>query len=72
MSVSTPLIEDGLSGFVLVCLVLTLFLQLRVAVWAGVGYFYLDIGCVVADADAGCVAQYAVVIWLFTGNGHSG
>ncbi|MCX7068604.1 MAG: efflux RND transporter permease subunit [Methylococcales bacterium] len=33
------LIEDGLSGFVLVCLVLTLFLRLRVAVWAGVGIF---------------------------------
>jgi len=31
------LIEDGLSGFVLVCLVLTLFLRLRVAVWAGAG-----------------------------------
>lgn len=31
------LIEDGVSGFVLVCLVLTLFLRLRVAVWAGAG-----------------------------------
>lgn len=31
------LIEDGLSGFVLVCLVLTLFLRLKVAVWAGAG-----------------------------------
>jgi len=33
------LVEDGLGGFVLVCLVLTLFLQLRVALWAGVGIF---------------------------------
>jgi multidrug efflux pump subunit AcrB len=33
------LVEDGLGGFVLVCLVLTLFLQLRVAIWAGVGIF---------------------------------
>jgi len=31
------LVEDGLSGFALVCLVLTLFLRLRVAVWAGIG-----------------------------------
>ncbi|MDD5275172.1 MAG: efflux RND transporter permease subunit [Methylovulum sp.] len=31
------LVEDGLSGFVLVCLVLTLFLRLKVAVWAGAG-----------------------------------
>ncbi|MGZ8153415.1 MAG: efflux RND transporter permease subunit, partial [Methylovulum sp.] len=31
------LVEDGLSGFVLVCLVLTLFLRLRVAIWAGAG-----------------------------------
>lgn len=31
------LIEDGLSGFVLVCLVLTLFLRLKVALWAGMG-----------------------------------
>jgi multidrug efflux pump subunit AcrB len=31
------LIEDGASGFVLVCAVLTLFLRLRVALWAGVG-----------------------------------
>lgn len=31
------LIEDGLTGFVLVCLILTLFLHLRVAVWAGIG-----------------------------------
>lgn len=31
------LIEDGLGGFVLVCLVLTLFLRLKVAVWAGAG-----------------------------------
>jgi multidrug efflux pump subunit AcrB len=38
------LIEDGLSGFVLVCLVLTLFLQLRVAVWAGVGIFTSILG----------------------------
>ncbi len=38
------LVEDGLSGFVLVCLVLTLFLQLRVAVWAGVGIFTSILG----------------------------
>lgn len=38
------LIEDGLSGFVLVCLVLTLFLRLRVAVWAGVGIFTSVLG----------------------------
>jgi len=31
------LVEDGLSGFVLVCLVLTLFLRLKVALWASVG-----------------------------------
>jgi multidrug efflux pump subunit AcrB len=31
------LVEDGLGGFLLVCLVLTLFLRLRVAVWAGLG-----------------------------------
>jgi multidrug efflux pump subunit AcrB len=31
------LLEDGLTGFVLVCLVLTLFLHLRVAIWAGIG-----------------------------------
>lgn len=31
------LLEDGLSGFVLVLCVLTLFLRLRVAFWAGVG-----------------------------------
>ena len=38
------LIEDGVSGFVLVCLVLTLFLQLRVALWAGVGIFTSILG----------------------------
>lgn len=38
------LVEDGLSGFILVCLVLTLFLQLRVAVWAGVGIFTSVLG----------------------------
>jgi multidrug efflux pump subunit AcrB len=38
------LVEDGLSGFVLVCLVLTLFLRLRVAVWAGVGIFTSVLG----------------------------
>lgn len=38
------LVEDGLSGFILVCLVLTLFLQLRVAVWAGVGIFTSILG----------------------------
>ncbi len=38
------LVEDGLSGFVLVCLVLTLFLQLRVAVWAGAGIFTSVLG----------------------------
>ncbi|MDO9107197.1 MAG: efflux RND transporter permease subunit [Methylovulum sp.] len=31
------LIEDGLGGFVLVCLVLTLFLRLKIAIWAGAG-----------------------------------
>lgn len=31
------LIEDGLGGFLLVCLVLTLFLRLKVALWAGLG-----------------------------------
>jgi multidrug efflux pump subunit AcrB len=31
------LLEDGLTGFVLVCLILTLFLQFKVAVWAGAG-----------------------------------
>jgi multidrug efflux pump subunit AcrB len=31
------LVEDGISGFALVCLVLTLFLRLRVALWAGAG-----------------------------------
>ena len=31
------LVENGLSGFVLVCLVLTLFLELRMALWAGAG-----------------------------------
>jgi len=38
------LVEDGLGGFVLVCLVLTLFLRLRVAVWAGVGIFTSVLG----------------------------
>lgn len=38
------LVEDGLSGFVLVCLVLTLFLRLRVAIWAGVGIFTSILG----------------------------
>jgi multidrug efflux pump subunit AcrB len=40
----TALLEDGLAGFVLVCLVLTLFLRLRVAVWAGVGIFTSVLG----------------------------
>ncbi|MDD1619990.1 MAG: efflux RND transporter permease subunit [Methylococcaceae bacterium] len=40
----TTLLEDGLSGFVLVCLVLTLFLRLRVALWAGVGIFTSVLG----------------------------
>jgi multidrug efflux pump subunit AcrB len=31
------LLEDGLTGFLLVCLILTLFLQLKVAFWAGLG-----------------------------------
>ena len=31
------LLEDGLTGFVLVCLILTLFLHVRVAIWAGIG-----------------------------------
>lgn len=38
------LVEDGLSGFALVCLVLTLFLRLRVALWAGVGIFTSVLG----------------------------
>jgi multidrug efflux pump subunit AcrB len=38
------LLEDGLSGFILVCLVLTLFLRLRVALWAGVGIFTSVLG----------------------------
>lgn len=38
------LIEDGLSGFLLVCLVLSLFLRLRVALWAGVGIFTSVLG----------------------------
>lgn len=33
----TTLLEDGCYGFVLVCLVLTLFLRLNVALWAGSG-----------------------------------
>ena len=31
------LVEDGLTGFVLVCLILTLFLDFKVAIWAGIG-----------------------------------
>jgi multidrug efflux pump subunit AcrB len=31
------LLEDGLTGFVLVCLILTLFLHFKVAIWAGIG-----------------------------------
>lgn len=31
------LLEDGLTGFVLVCLILTLFLHHKVAIWAGLG-----------------------------------
>lgn len=31
------LLEDGLTGFVLVCLILTLFLHHKVAIWAGIG-----------------------------------
>lgn len=38
------LLEDGLNGFLLVCLVLTLFLRLRVALWAGVGIFTSVLG----------------------------
>ena len=38
------LIEDGLSGFLLVCLVLSLFLRVRVALWAGVGIFTSVLG----------------------------
>ncbi|MCX7085719.1 MAG: efflux RND transporter permease subunit [Methylococcales bacterium] len=38
------LVEDGILGFVLVCLVLTLFLRLRVALWAGVGIFTSVLG----------------------------
>ncbi|PKD39829.1 AcrB/AcrD/AcrF family protein [Methylomonas sp. Kb3] len=38
------LLEDGLSGFLLVCLVLSLFLRVRVALWAGVGIFTSVLG----------------------------
>ncbi|MDD2738328.1 MAG: efflux RND transporter permease subunit [Methylomonas lenta] len=38
------LLEDGLSGFLLVCLVLSLFLRLRVALWAGIGIFTSVLG----------------------------
>ena len=38
------LLEDGLSGFLLVCLVLSLFLRVRVALWAGVGVFTSVLG----------------------------
>ncbi|MDN5836601.1 MAG: efflux RND transporter permease subunit, partial [Nitrosospira sp.] len=31
------LLEDGVTGFVLVCLILTLFLHHKVAIWAGIG-----------------------------------
>jgi len=33
----STLVEDGLSGFALVCLVLTLFLHFKVAIWASIG-----------------------------------
>lgn len=47
------LLEDGLSGFILVCLVLTLFLRLRVALWAGVGIFTSVLGafCLMPTLD---------------------
>jgi multidrug efflux pump subunit AcrB len=38
------LLEDGLSGFLLVCLELSLFLRVRVALWAGVGIFTSVLG----------------------------
>ena len=38
------LLEDGVSGFLLVCLVLSLFLRVRVALWAGVGIFTSVLG----------------------------
>lgn len=38
------LLEDALSGFVLVFLVLALFLRLRVALWAGIGIFTSVLG----------------------------
>ena len=38
------LLEDGLSGFLLVCLVLSLFLRVRVALWAGLGIFTSVLG----------------------------
>lgn len=38
------LLEDGLSGFVLVCLVLSLFLRIRIALWAGIGIFTSVLG----------------------------
>lgn len=34
---TSTLLEDGLTGFVLVCLILTLFLDFKVAIWAGIG-----------------------------------
>lgn len=40
----TTLLEDGLGGFLLVCLVLTLFLRLRVALWAAAGIFTSVLG----------------------------
>ncbi len=38
------LLENGLIGFLLVCSVLTLFLRLRVALWAGAGIFTSILG----------------------------
>jgi multidrug efflux pump subunit AcrB len=38
------LIEDGISGFLLVFIVLSLFLELRVAIWAGIGIFTSVLG----------------------------
>ncbi len=40
------LLEDGLAGFVLVCIVLTAFLRLRVAFWAGFGILISILGAI--------------------------
>lgn len=49
----STLIEDGISGFLLVFIVLSLFLEFRVAVWAGLGIFTSILGalCFMAVLD---------------------